>query len=473
MLLQTLVSKDSSGEVVRDEATDRAVFASIGGASASVSLDATLESSSSIGGSLIDGTGARTTFVSDYSIIGNEENLIIPLNWNFNLNGMLEVEGFPPPPGSSSARVNNFTARLWGYIPLSSSTVDVSQGFAVLTNINGIPGFSTGGIFADPDTAEDIDRVRAKVVPKLTLETGVEVELTEEDILSLDLEVDFPLEGDASSYDFPVLVGIIANAVNLSGVPRLGIAPGVEVGVSFDVNYFSDIVTTATFQIEAVDGGKVDLGLSTQTGTTGEGYAASASYSTFLEAITVPEDFSGLDLGTLRIVFDTGEEFRIFRDVAGTIINGWDETEETLEGTSLDDILDGRGGNDTLIGLDGADVLVGGTELDVLIGGKGNDTLEGDLGNDIYTFNIGDGEDVVREHGGIDVIELGLGILPSEVQLERTSSEYDGQDDGLLITFSSTTDQILIREQFAQDPSYSIETLLFADGTVWNLTADI
>jgi Ca2+-binding RTX toxin-like protein len=79
-------------------------------------------------------------------------------------------------------------------------------------------------------------------------------------------------------------------------------------------------------------------------------------------------------------------------------INGTSDN-DILIGTSGNDIINGVEGNDVLMGLRGNDILVGGDGSDVLNGGKGFDTLNGGLGNDILVGG-----------GGNDVFVLGAGL---------------------------------------------------------------
>jgi Ca2+-binding RTX toxin-like protein len=69
--------------------------------------------------------------------------------------------------------------------------------------------------------------------------------------------------------------------------------------------------------------------------------------------------------------------------------------DDSVTGTSKDDILHGSFGNDTLSGRGGRDLLTGSFGNDVLLGGGDDDSLEGGLGNNL--IDGGDGYDIVRE----------------------------------------------------------------------------
>jgi len=168
---------------------------------------------------------------------------------------------------------------------------------------------------------------------------------------------------------------------------------------------------------------------------------------------------------------------------------------DQLFGGSGNDLLLGQFGDDTLLGGDGNDELIGGIGSDilkggagddrlgafstntsdgyvdqsanVLEGGTGNDTMYGSVGSDTYIFNIGDGADTIYETqnstANTDVIQLGAGILPSEVTV--TNSGYD-----LLLKIGTNGDQITIKSWYQGD-SARIEQLKFADGTIWDKAA--
>lgn len=128
--------------------------------------------------------------------------------------------------------------------------------------------------------------------------------------------------------------------------------------------------------------------------------------------------------------------------------------DETLLGYSTDDVLQGHGGNDRLIAGDGDDTLSG---------GAGNDELEGGQGSDLYRFAAGDGVDAITNAGtiGTDVVEFEQGIVPSSVRVSRT-------DGDLRLDYGS--DRILISNFFQAEGTsdYAIDTVRFADGTVWS-----
>ena len=82
---------------------------------------------------------------------------------------------------------------------------------------------------------------------------------------------------------------------------------------------------------------------------------------------------------------------------------------DSIIGTSFDDLIDGKAGNDTLDGGAGNDTLDGGAGIDSLIGGAGNDTFVIDTLSDVITELAG---------GGIDKVQTALAFTLG-LQLEN------------------------------------------------------
>ncbi|WP_199611736.1 putative Ig domain-containing protein [Flocculibacter collagenilyticus] len=92
-------------------------------------------------------------------------------------------------------------------------------------------------------------------------------------------------------------------------------------------------------------------------------------------------------------------------------------------------------------------------------GGLGDDVIGGGLFNDRYYYNLGDGNDIIRDAGGIDTLYLGEGILPDNVSLTADAEHlYIQLPDGAVITFENWFDGNRI----------TLEGLQFGDGTYWN-----
>ncbi|MBW4474768.1 MAG: hypothetical protein KME45_30970 [Stenomitos rutilans HA7619-LM2] len=86
---------------------------------------------------------------------------------------------------------------------------------------------------------------------------------------------------------------------------------------------------------------------------------------------------------------------------------GFDDSDDVINGQGDDDTLWGLSGNDTLRGGTGNDTLLGGLGKDYLAGGEGNDTLFGQAWDD---FLVGDqGDDVLFGGSGHNTLVGGLG----------------------------------------------------------------
>ncbi|WP_211243404.1 calcium-binding protein [Chitiniphilus eburneus] len=131
-------------------------------------------------------------------------------------------------------------------------------------------------------------------------------------------------------------------------------------------------------------------------------------------------------------------------------------------------LLQGNGGDDVLHGMGGDDTLNGGAGDDLLDGGTGNDRLSGGAGRDTYLLERGTGVDRVatgsRASATEDVIRLGAGIRPEEVELRRIGSDLDilvNNPDG-------SADRMVVEQYFGDFGGYRVSQMQFADGTVWD-----
>jgi Ca2+-binding RTX toxin-like protein len=134
-----------------------------------------------------------------------------------------------------------------------------------------------------------------------------------------------------------------------------------------------------------------------------------------------------------------------------------------ISGLEGNDYLYGRTGTDTLDGGAGDDRLFGDSGDDIYVGGLGNDELTDSddlysysISNDTYRYSLGDGRDTIADRGGIDTVELGAGVLPSGVLV--LLSPYGGAEADISLSFIDGGSIGGMRE---------IETVRFADGTVW------
>ncbi len=110
-------------------------------------------------------------------------------------------------------------------------------------------------------------------------------------------------------------------------------------------------------------------------------------------------------------------------------------------------------------------MLTGSSGADRLDGGTGHDTLAGGLGDDVYVWGRGAGNDVVTETGGIDRIEIGAGVAPGDLQVIARGTA------NLVLRLRDTGEELTLTDALSSAAS-AIESVAFADGTVWG-TADL
>ena len=140
---------------------------------------------------------------------------------------------------------------------------------------------------------------------------------------------------------------------------------------------------------------------------------------------------------------------------SGLALDQSDRTDNmTINGTDYDDTITGGSGHDT---------INAGDDDDVLIGGKGNDTLNGGYGRDTYIYNLGDGADTISETRGNDKIKFGTGIVKDDLKFTQ-----EGND--LRIIIKNDVNQNILIKSFYNNVNYQVETLVFADGTTFNLS---
>ena len=138
---------------------------------------------------------------------------------------------------------------------------------------------------------------------------------------------------------------------------------------------------------------------------------------------------------------------------------------ESVIGGDGNDILTGDTGSNTLDGGAGNDVINGQGGNDILVGGLGDDDLNGGSGSDRYLVGPGFGSDDIADFGigagEVDALEFAAGVLPADVSVLRGSSK------DLLVTLG--TDQVKVIGQFdIANPTFGIEEIRFADGTIWD-----
>lgn len=182
------------------------------------------------------------------------------------------------------------------------------------------------------------------------------------------------------------------------------------------------------------------------------------------------------DVLTVQNYFASGHNQFVAVQIGGSNISTQAILDRSLDisqrGTEGDDVLtasdsgstlEGFGGNDTLNGGVGNDTLDGGAGNDVLIGGRSSDVLVGGVGDDSYVVSHFDGSDTIIDEAGTDSIVLSADVEQGDVQLIQNRNDLE-----LYIPSSGTTITITNYFEKKSKGAYAIESIHFANGTVWN-----
>ncbi len=115
-----------------------------------------------------------------------------------------------------------------------------------------------------------------------------------------------------------------------------------------------------------------------------------------------------------NLIEGNGGNNRLLGNSGDDAINGLGSNDR-ISGRGGEDVIDGGAGRDRINGGNGDDEIDGGAGRDVIRGGRGDDTIDGGTGNDLlfggsgsdtFVFNANSGNDVIRDFGSNDVIDL-------------------------------------------------------------------
>lgn len=144
--------------------------------------------------------------------------------------------------------------------------------------------------------------------------------------------------------------------------------------------------------------------------------------------------------------------------VAATNVENVITTAQSASGNELNNSLRGDGFATRLLGAGGDDTLDGGGGDDVYQGGAGADLLlaSDTSSDDTFVWGRGDGADVLRDAGGVDRLDIGVGVKAEQLWFAR-------QGDDLKISLIGTTDSFTA-EGWYQGPVRRVEFITLADG---------
>ncbi|MDF1722629.1 MAG: calcium-binding protein [Minwuia sp.] len=188
------------------------------------------------------------------------------------------------------------------------------------------------------------------------------------------------------------------------------------------------------------------------------------------DRLVVNRQFGGQDDQVEVLRFADGTEVNL---VAGIAFSG-SQGNDFLHSSELDDTINANGGSDDLRGEGGNDLLFGGAGVDNLFGGAGNDTLSGGADDDVltggvdddtYLYDRGDGDVLIRDSAGRDVIRMGAGIVASDIVQRQSLGD-------LFIDLTDGSGSIRVSRHFASTAE-QVEALQFADGSSISLNDGI
>ncbi|MEH2244485.1 MAG: calcium-binding protein [Nostoc sp.] len=110
----------------------------------------------------------------------------------------------------------------------------------------------------------------------------------------------------------------------------------------------------------------------------------------------ITDSFDVFDANSTQSTIFNKNTVTFLNDLSNNV-NGFDNSDDVINGQRGDDIIDGLSGNDILRGGAGNDTLNGGAGNDTLNGGAGNDILNGGAGNN--TLDGGTGDDYLNASG--------------------------------------------------------------------------
>lgn len=126
------------------------------------------------------------------------------------------------------------------------------------------------------------------------------------------------------------------------------------------------------------------------------------------------------------------KDLNSIKGVIGKNVFGDDEAEifdfsENKEGVNVlskggNDILMGSNFHDKLNGGNGNDIVIGNDGIDTIIGSGGNDFLMGGKDSTIYEYYLGDGDDIIYDDGGKDILKLNF-LKISDLSVAKSDND--------------------------------------------------
>ncbi|NEQ67514.1 MAG: tetratricopeptide repeat protein [Symploca sp. SIO2D2] len=263
-----------------------------------------------------------------------------------------------------------------------------------------VPVIETETVVSNTETEAVVpDSNTEAVVPVIETETVVpdnDTETVVPDDEGEDNNSEDPiLDGSNGQKEFIVQLGDTAEIINFGGIGS-GTNPSEEVISEVDTLRFEGVGLTVEnllitqsgedliLNFEGVANTEVilkDFALENLDNLTTETEAAATIGNILFDGDSSIQD-------SIDIINAEDNPVNVFRENTVTFLNDLDN--DTQGFNNSDDVINGQGGNDTITGFGGDDLLRGGTGNDTLLGGSGNDYLIGDAGNDLLRGGTGD-----------------------------------------------------------------------------------
>ncbi len=364
-----------------------------------------------------------------------------------------------------------------GYNNDTGITVNLAAGTGIFTNIESITLNNTGlfNLTGDGSNNALTGNASANILNggsgNDTLNGGVGIDTliggVGNDTYIVDTTTDVITENGNEGTD-TVQSSITYSLASLSNVENLTLTGTAAINGTGDIQ---NNVITGNSAANILEGGD---GIDTIMGGLGNDTYVVDAYDYVIEASD-----AGVDTIQTSTTFTLSDNFENLTLIGSSGYYG--------TGNALNNILIGNSGTNRLAGLEGNDTLDGQAENDTLWGGLGNDTYKFGLGYgqdkaydyvyDTYNFDDTNYDDDLASYifrttpGNLDTILMGSGILPSQIVV-------DFVDADVRLTVAGTTDSITLQSWVHSgiaggiyDQSLTIEQVIFADGTVWDLAS--
>lgn len=207
------------------------------------------------------------------------------------------------------------------------------------------------------------------------------------------------------------------------------------------------VVRGKTDGTDRLDGG---LGRDTIRGIEGDDVFHALDRLANIVSIEVFDGGEGLDM----ILAGDGDDMLDFSASDVPVLIGIERIEggggnDFIIGSADNNAIDGGAGHDTLFGGAGNDILGGGEGNDVLRGGAGSDILTGGRGSDIFVFGRGDGDNLVTDFSGRDILRV-EGFILAEV-----SAVGNGPNSVIAAGASDDRVSITLQGYSVTDPAFN------------------